>query len=306
MLEKHRFWKRNIHLLIGNMTLALLWMVLNYLYEINIEYLFYVWSFLVIETVILMFVQYKAEPDVNEDKEEATEMARSEERRQFEKLKEKEDFFVLWAHQIKTPIAAMNLLLQDEETDIAGCRRELFKIENYVELALNYTRFENISKDMVLEKCALEPMVRQIVKKYSTVFIHKHLKVELKDLEVGIMTDEKWFCFVLEQLLSNALKYTNKGGIRIYTNRDGDRREVVIKDSGVGIRSEDMPRIFEKGFTGYNGRSDKKASGIGLYLCKGVCDKLGHGIKVESVEGKGTKIILDVSGIPEQADLTKM
>ena len=306
MLEKHRFWKRNIHLLIGNMTLALLWMVLNYLYEINIEYLFYVWSFLVIETIILMFVQYKAEPDVNEDKEEATEMARTEERRQFEKLKEKEDFFVLWAHQIKTPIAAMNLLLQDEETDIAGCRRELFKIENYVELALNYTRFENISKDLVLEKCALEPMVRQIVKKYSTVFIHKHLKVELKDLEVGIMTDEKWFCFVLEQLLSNALKYTNKGGIRIYTNRDGDRREVVIKDSGVGIRSEDMPRIFEKGFTGYNGRSDKKASGIGLYLCKGVCDKLGHGIKVESVEGKGTKIILDVSGIPEQADLTKM
>lgn len=306
MLEKHRFWKRNIHLLIGNMTLALLWMVLNYLYEINIEYLFYVWSFLVIETVILMFVQYKAEPDVNEDKEEATEMARTEERRQFEKLKEKEDFFVLWAHQIKTPIAAMNLLLQDEETDIAGCRRELFKIENYVELALNYTRFENISKDLVLEKCALEPMVRQIVKKYSTVFIHKHLKVELKDLEVGIMTDEKWFCFVLEQLLSNALKYTNKGGIRIYTNRDGDRTEVVIKDSGVGIRSEDMPRIFEKGFTGYNGRSDKKASGIGLYLCKGVCDKLGHGIKVESVEGKGTKIILDVSGIPEQADLTKM
>ncbi len=306
MLEKHRFWKRNIHLLIGNMTLALLWMVLNYLYEINIEYLFYVWSFLVIETIILMFVQYKAEPDVNEDKEEATEMVRTEERRQFEKLKEKEDFFVLWAHQIKTPIAAMNLLLQDEETDIAGCRRELFKIENYVELALNYTRFENISKDLVLEKCALEPMVRQIVKKYSTVFIHKHLKVELKDLEVGIMTDEKWFCFVLEQLLSNALKYTNKGGIRIYTNRDGGRTEVVIKDSGVGIRSEDMPRIFEKGFTGYNGRSDKKASGIGLYLCKGVCDKLGHGIKVESVEGKGTKIILDVSGIPEQADLTKM
>ena len=122
-----------------------------------------------------------------------------------------------------------------------------------------------------------------------------------------VLTDEKWFCFVLEQVLSNAIKYTREGGIRISANENVDGVEVVIADTGIGIRKEDVPRIFDKGYTGYNGRMDKKASGLGLYLCKGICDKLGHGIRIESAEGEGTKVYItcdrqDVSGV----DLTKM
>ena len=217
----------------------------------------------------------------------------------WEVIREKEDFFALWAHQIKTPIAAMKLLLADEEPDMGDCKRELFKIENYVETALNYLRFEGMSGDMLLERTNLEPLVKQVVKKYSTIFIHKHLSVELENLDITILTDEKWLSFVLEQALSNALKYTKEGGIKIFTRIPEEGKtsadtEIVIRDTGVGISSEDLPRVFEKGYTGYNGRMDMKASGIGLYLCKGVCDKLGHKIRIESEVSKGTDVVITV------------
>ena len=137
-------------------------------------------------------------------------------------------------------------------------------------------------------------MVKQVVKKYSTIFIHQHLSVEFENIEGTVLTDEKWFCFVLEQILSNALKYTKKGGIKILARDTDSAREIVIRDTGMGIRAEDLPRVFEKGYTGYNGRIDKKASGLGLYLCRGVCDKLGHKISIQSEENKGTDVIITI------------
>lgn len=205
-------------------------------------------------------------------------------------IREKEDFFHLWAHQIKTPIAALSVLLQGDEADISACRRELLHIENYVGMALNYARFDNMSNDLCLEPCVLESMVKPLLKKYAPIFIHNHLKVELENLDVMILTDEKWFSFVLEQLLSNALKYTRVGSVQICTKENDAGLEVGILDSGIGIRAEDLPRIFEKGYTGYNGRLDKKASGLGLYLCKGICDKLGHQLQITSTVGKGTSV----------------
>ena len=159
-------------------------------------------------------------------------------------------------------------------------------------MALNYLRFEDMSGDMVLEKCQLEPLIKQVVKKFSTIFIYQHLTVSLEDLDREILTDEKWFSFVLEQVLSNALKYTKEGGIKIFARDSSNGIEIVIRDTGVGIKSEDLPRVFEKGYTGYNGRIDKKASGLGLYMCKGVCDKLGHKIRIESEVGRGTDVII--------------
>ena len=213
----------------------------------------------------------------------------------------------LWAHQIKTPIAALNLLLQEEKQDTAVCRQELFKIESYVEMALNYLRFEEMSNDLVLERNALEQLVRQVVKKYAAIFIYNHISVQLEHLDYTVLTDEKWFCFVLEQILSNALKYTKQGSVNISAEETEKGLKVLVCDTGIGIKSEDLPRIFEKGFTGYNGRMDKKASGLGLYLCKGVCEKLGHGIRVTSKEGKGTTVILTLQCEKVQPeDLTKM
>lgn len=267
------------------------------LYRAASDFIFYGISFiLLITAVACIFNQHviKSSSISEPEKETDDNMAK------WEAIREKEDFFALWAHQIKTPIAALKLLLEDEEPDIGESKRELFKIENYVEMALNYLRFEGMSGDIVLGKTNLEPVVKQVVKKYSTIFIHKHLRVELEGLDIDILTDEKWLSFVLEQALSNALKYTREGGIRIFTRKPQDAEntsadtEIVIRDTGIGISSEDVPRVFDKGYTGYNGRMDKKASGLGLYLCKGVCDKLGHKIRIESKVSKGTDVIITV------------
>ena len=303
-LEKNSFIKRDGIILFGNLLIAAVWAVVGILYNINPEFLFYEISFILMITAVILIIRYirfkkdAANAPVISDDEAS--------RKAYEELKNKEDFFSMWAHQIKTPIAAMNLLLQNEEYDQAGCRQELFRIENYVEMALNYSRFENMSGDLVLEKCRLLQMVKQSVKKYSQVFIHKHLKVELDVHDITILTDEKWFCFVLEQILSNALKYTKEGCIRISAGSEGRKVCISISDTGIGIRKEDLPRIFEKGYTGYNGRLDKKASGLGLYLCSGICKKLGHEISAVSEEGRGTEIKICVPEDIDQGNLTKM
>ena len=153
----------------------------------------------------------------------------------------------------------------------------------------------------------METLVRQVVKKYATIFIYNHISIQLENLDYMILTDEKWFCFVLKQILSNALKYTRQGSVTILAQESDKGIRVIVRDTGMGIRSEDLPRIFEKGFTGYNGRMDKKASGLGLYLCKGVCDKLGHQIDVVSKEGEGTQVILTLQYEKvKQQDLLRM
>ncbi|SDA61266.1 Histidine kinase-, DNA gyrase B-, and HSP90-like ATPase [Butyrivibrio sp. INlla18] len=290
------FFENNRIYIICNAILLLIFTAVCVLYRMAADFIFYGISFILMVTAVACILNNRAikassnnEPVKETDDDSA----------KWEAIREKEDFFALWAHQIKTPIAAMKLLLADEEPDMGDCKRELFKIENYVETALNYLRFEGMSGDMLLEKTSLEPLVKQVVKKYSTIFIHKHLSVELENLDITILTDEKWLSFVLEQALSNALKYTKEGGIKIFTRipEEGETSadtEIVVRDTGVGISSEDLPRVFEKGYTGYNGRMDMKASGIGLYLCKGVCDKLGHKIRIESEVSKGTDVVITV------------
>lgn len=215
------------------------------------------------------------------------------------------DYYSLWVHQIKTPIAAMRLLLQaqrdgllEEDGDaqmLSECNgrmmMKLFQIEQYVELVLSYLRIEDMGKDMVLKEYTVESIVNQAVKKFSREFIYRKIKLKKECVDFQALTDEKWVLLVLEQILSNALKYTREGGIiRIY--RIKNRNVLVVEDSGIGIRKEDIPRVFEKGFTGYNGREDKKSTGIGLYLCKSIMDRLNHGLAIESEPEKGTKVYL--------------
>lgn len=217
--------------------------------------------------------------------------------------KELLDYYGMWVHQIKTPIAALDILLQNTERmlyqldekemmqkaiSVSDMKMELFKIEQYVEMALNYLRVEDISSDLVFKKHELDDMVRQVIRKYAKIFISKKIKIDFKPTKACIVTDEKWFIFVLEQIISNALKYTKKGQISIYMKE----KSLVIEDTGIGIPAEDLPRIFEKGFTGYNGRENKKSTGIGLYLCKNIMDKLQWNITVDSEVGSGTKIYL--------------
>lgn len=205
------------------------------------------------------------------------------------------DYYSMWAHQIKTPIAAMNLLLQTEKEEhpvlVRELEMELFKIQQYVEMVLTYLRMEDMSEDLSFAVCDLDTVIRQVVRKYSKMFILKKITLVYEPIQETVLTDEKWLSFVLEQLLSNALKYTENGSVHIYKKG----QILVVEDTGIGIREEDLPRIFERGFTGYNGRNDKKSTGIGLYLCKSVMDKLQHGLWLESEAGKGTRACMDLS-----------
>ena len=187
-------------------------------------------------------------------------------------------YYTLWVHQIKTPIAAMRLVL----------RQELFKVERYAELALQYVKLREIANDLVIERCDLGRIVRESVKKYGLLFVYKGLSVEIAPLAGSVVSDAKWLGFILEQLLSNAVKYTNEGGVKICM----ESGRLVIEDSGIGIRPEDLPRIFEKGYTGYNGRVDTRASGVGLYLTRQVADALAIRIDVRSQLGHGTRVAL--------------
>lgn len=213
------------------------------------------------------------------------------------KLQESEmkDYYTLWAHQIKTPITAMRLLLKGEglEAKSYELEQELFKVEQYVEMVLQYLRLESISSDMVLHSYNLYDMIKQAVKKYSISFIGKKISLEFEPFDAVVVTDEKWISFVIEQLLSNSLKYTHTGKITIRMEDRGEGiKTLIIEDTGIGISSEDLPRIFERGFTGYNGRMYRKSTGIGLYLCKQVTNKLSHTLEVYSKVGEGTSVAI--------------
>ncbi len=206
------------------------------------------------------------------------------------------EYYTLWAHQIKTPIAAMRLLLQSEKSCEGRDEllMELFKVEQYVEMVLQYLRLDSESTDYIIKEQNVDWIIRESVKKYSTTFIKKKISLEYEETGIRAISDEKWLSFVLEQILSNALKYTYSGKIRIYREKEG-AAVLIIEDTGIGIQAEDLPRVFDRGYTGYNGRTDKKSTGIGLYLVQRVMNRLGHTIEIESEVGKGTRVKLDLA-----------
>lgn len=203
------------------------------------------------------------------------------------------DYYTVWAHQIKTPIASMRLHLQNEDSALARkLSADLHRVEQYVEMVLTFLRLNSESTDYVIKEYDLDNIIRQAVRKFSFEFIGRKLSLVYEPLNTTVLTDEKWLSFVIEQVLSNALKYTTSGSITITLEPE---KKLRIRDTGIGIAPEDLPRIFENGFTGYNGRSDKKASGIGLYLCKRICSNLGHTITVKSIVDMGTIITIDLA-----------
>lgn len=198
------------------------------------------------------------------------------------------DNYTLWAHQIKTPIASIRLNQQNEDSEFSRrVAEDLQRIEQYVDMVLAFLRLDSDSTDYVFMEYDLDGIVRSAVKKFSTQFIRRRINLVYEPLGKKVVTDEKWLSFVVEQVLSNALKYTPSGTVGIYME---EPTTLCISDTGIGIAPEDLPRIFEKGYTGYNGRTDKKASGLGLYLCRRICNNLGHTISVSSVAGEGTVI----------------
>ena len=216
------------------------------------------------------------------------------------------EYYTLWAHQIKTPIASMRLKLAGTDSEIArAVNSNLLRIEQYVDMVMTYVRLDSDSTDYSFREEDLDEIIKPNLRKFSSDFISKKLSLEYEPSHVSVLTDGKWLGFVIEQLLSNAVKYTQKGSIRVAVETEGatdsavadkavqnDRVAITISDTGMGISPDNLPRIFELGFTGYNGRTNNRASGIGMYLCKRVCDNLGVDISVASVVGEGTSVKL--------------
>ncbi len=221
---------------------------------------------------------------VQKKKEEAQEILQRE-------LEDARRYYALWSHQIKTPLAALKLLVREEEPDRRAMELELLQAGQYVEMALQYQRMAGGTGDLVLQEYSLEKLVKQAVKKTAPLFIYKKLGLEIGEMAGTVVTDEKWLVFVLEQVLTNAVKYTRKGTVRI--RQEGET--LVVEDTGMGILPEDLPRVFEWGYTGFNGREDKHSTGIGLCLCRQMMGRLDHGIRLESAPGVGTKVYLDLA-----------
>ncbi|MCR6514464.1 sensor histidine kinase [Clostridium sp. LY3-2] len=321
------YLKDNLKFLGGVLSLTFIYLIVFFLYNLPLEPIFYglvLFFVAVIISLIIGFIKYKnkhyrlknildngvisienleeSKSLIEEDykdiislvfNEKAKEVAKGERERE-----EILDYFTLWAHQIKTPIAASKILLQREENDYnLAISNEVFKIEQYVNMVLSYLRLDEMSSDLVLKEYSLDDIVKQAIRKYSRLFIGKRISLNYEPLNLNIVTDEKWLLFVIEQILSNAIKYTKEcGKISIYNIG----KTLVIEDNGIGIEKSDLPRVFEKGFTGFNGRNDKKSTGLGLYLCNNILKKLSHKIEIESEVLKFTRVKINL----ETIDLT--
>ena len=262
--------------------------------------LFFTWDILVEMQVYrqeILYGEREAQSPLERalaEKLEAREMELYQQRSDSErKLTDLLDYYTLWVHQIKTPIAASQLLVAEvaDRQLKQQLEQEIFKIDSYTNLVLQYLRLESFHDDLVLKQVQIEDLVKEIIRKYALFFIQKGLNVNLYDLDKEIVTDKKWLLVVIEQIISNSLKYTKEGGLEIYM----DGQELCIKDTGIGIKNSDVLRVFERGFSGYNGRLTQQSSGLGLYLSKKISEELGHQIRIESEIGKGTTVRIKFS-----------
>ena len=207
--------------------------------------------------------------------------------------KEYREYIEMWVHEIKTPIASSKLLIENNTNEVTRkIDTQMDRIENYVEQVLYYSRSDEVGKDYIIKKVGLSKLVKDVIKRNQRDFISKRISLQLGDLDEIIYSDTKWVEFILNQIIGNAIKYS-KGKddkIEIYLKKISSAVVLTIKDHGVGIIERDLNRVFEKGFTGENGRKFGKSTGIGLYLCKKLTDKLGLGLQVQSEENVGTEI----------------
>ncbi|WP_049510038.1 sensor histidine kinase [Streptococcus pseudopneumoniae] len=262
--------------------------------------LFFAWDILVEMQVYrqeILYGEREAQSPLERvlaEKLEAREMELYQQRSDSErKLTDLLDYYTLWVHQIKTPIAASQFLVAEvaDRQLKQQLEQEIFKIDSYTNLVLQYLRLESFHDDLVLKQVQIEDLVKEIIRKYALFFIQKGLNVNLYDLDKEIVTDKKWLLVVIEQIISNSLKYTKEGGLEIYM----EGQELCIKDTGIGIKNSDVLRVFERGFSGYNGRLTQQSSGLGLYLSKKISEELGHQIRIESEVGTGTTVRIKFS-----------
>ncbi len=199
---------------------------------------------------------------------------------------EYKEYIELWIHEIKTPIAVSKMIVENNPSEITkNINEEIEKVEYFVEQALFYARSNNVEKDYIIKPMNLQKIINSVILKNKRSFISKKIKLNIHDVDKEVYSDSKWMAFILNQIIINSIKYSkkDKAEIEIFSEEYKDNTVLYIKDNGIGIESDNLPRVFEKGFTGENGRKMNKSTGIGLYLCKKLCDKLGQNIEINSV-----------------------
>lgn len=210
------------------------------------------------------------------------------------------DFFLVWVHQIKTPIAASKLLLSSSKlvdghdsvsnlntAERRQLRAEVLQIEKYSDMALGYLKLSNDDTEIFVDYVDLNKIIKSLLKKYAVLFINEDINVQYTEIERNVISDSNWLTLAIEQLISNEAKYATGESVKIYFS--DEENSLVIKDTGIGISESDLPKIFDRGYSGFNGKGYRNSTGVGLYLAKKIFDRLGCKIHVESREGVGSE-----------------
>ncbi|MDD2585777.1 MAG: sensor histidine kinase [Syntrophomonadaceae bacterium] len=222
------------------------------------------------------------------------------------------EFISSWIHEIKTPIAVSKLLLEnnsrkDKDELLNSLGEEIERIDRLVEQVLYYSKIDDFSRDYFVHELELNKVLSESIKKHAKIFIAKNIRIEMEKLDITVTTDKKWLLFILDQIISNSLKYTPPGGlIKVYAAKDEREKRLIIMDNGIGIRPEDIDRVFDRGFTGYNGREFSKSTGMGLYLARSLARKLGHDMSIDSVYGEHTRVTIHFPKLGNYYSVTKM
>ena len=277
-------------ILFGYLLVCIVFISISILATIEIEYIFLgieILGFILFIYLIVFWFHYQKLSDVKDDNER---LVNENKTLKSEMLNQKDDlnaYFLMWLHQIKTPMTVSKLLLEKpDETTNTKLKMQLMYIEQYINMAMNYLKMIDHSTDMDITEVNLDDIIKDLLKKYSLLFIHNHISLDYQSNAKYVVSDSKWLTILIEQILSNAQKYTENGKISIQYLED--KHALEIKDTGIGIRSEDIPKIFDRGYSGFNGRMNEKSSGLGLYLARKISERLNIQIEVESKLSKGS------------------
>ena len=284
------YMKSQSVILFGYFLVCIVFITISVLATLGIEYVFLgieILGFILFIYLIVHWFQYQKLSDVKDDNER---LLNENENLKSEMLNQKDDlnaYFLMWLHQIKTPMTVSKLLLEKpDDTTNTKLKMQLMYIEQYINMAMNYLKMIDHSTDMDITEVNLDDIIKDLLKKYSLLFIHNHISLDYQSNAKYVVSDSKWLTILIEQILSNALKYTENGKIAIQYLEE--KHALEIRDTGIGIRSEDIPKIFDRGYSGFNGRMNEKSSGLGLYLARKISERLNIQIEVESKLSKGS------------------
>ena len=284
------YMKNQSVILFGYLLVCIVFITISVLATLEIEYVFLgieILGFILLIYLIVHWFQYQKLSDVKDDNER---LLNENKNLKSEMLNQKDDlnaYFLMWLHQIKTPMTVSKLLLEKpDDTTNTKLKMQLMYIEQYINMAMNYLKMIDHSTDMDITEVNLDDIIKNLLKKYSLLFIHNHISLEYQSNVTHVVSDSQWLTILIEQILSNALKYTENGKIAIQYLEE--KHALEIRDTGIGIRSEDIPKIFDRGYSGFNGRMNEKSSGLGLYLARKISERLNIQIEVESKLSKGS------------------